>query len=98
MTRANFPSKVPEVMCYGIIPIVSKVGDYTDIYLKDGKNSIIFEGCSAQACLEALRRAINMSQTEKENLSQGARKCAENDFFYQKWEKRISDFIVGKEE
>lgn len=26
MTLANFPSKVPETMCFGIVPIVSEVG------------------------------------------------------------------------
>lgn len=29
MTIANFSSKVPEVMSYGIVPIANKVGDYT---------------------------------------------------------------------
>lgn len=93
MTRANFPSKVPEVMCYGVVPIVSKVGDYTDLYLKHGINSIVFEGCSANDILRALKSAIILSQSEKKKLEAGARMCAEREFYYRNWEERISHFL-----
>ena len=43
LTRANFPSKIPENMCYGIVPICSKVGDYTTYYLKNMVDSIFCE-------------------------------------------------------
>ena len=45
-TFSNFPEdKVPEVMTYGVVPIVSRVGDYTQYYLEDGVNSLVFDGC-----------------------------------------------------
>ena len=97
MTQANFPSKVPEVMCYGVIPIVSKVGDYTDLYLKDGVNSIVFEGCSANDIFMALQSAIALSPNKKKKLEAGARLCAEKDFYYRNWEERISRFLDLKE-
>ena len=89
MTLANFPSKVPEVMCYGVIPIVSRVGDYTKYYLEDNVNSLIFDGCSIDLCLEKIRKALSLSQEEILELSFNARKCAENKFDYRNWVGKI---------
>lgn len=36
ITESNFPSKVPEMLAYGTVPVCSKVGDYTNLYLKNG--------------------------------------------------------------
>ena len=89
MTLANFPSKVPEVMCYGVIPIVSRVGDYTKYYLEDNVNSLIFDGCNIDLCLEKIRKTLSMSQEEILELSFNARKCAENKFDYRNWVGKI---------
>lgn len=97
MTQANFPSKVPEVMCYGVIPVVSKVGDYTDLYLKNGINSIVFEGSSADSIVNALKSAISLSHKEKSILENSARISAEKDFYYKNWEQEIFDFINSEE-
>ena len=97
MTRANFPSKVPEVMCYGVVPIVSRVGDYTDLYLKDMYNSIVFDGCAAENILNALRVAINLPEDKKKELAQNARNTAEREFYYKNWENAISRFIANEE-
>ena len=89
MTLANFPSKVPEVMCYGVVPIVSRVGDYTKYYLEDNVNSLIFDGCTIDLCLEKIRKALSMSQEEILELSFNARECAENKFDYRNWVGKI---------
>ena len=89
MTKANFPSKVPEVMCFGVVPIVSKVGDYTRYYLHDKENSLVVEGCSAQLFAEAIRTAVYMPESELERLSVAARKCAEERFCNKNWEKTM---------
>ncbi|CAH0316578.1 hypothetical protein SRABI84_05078 [Peribacillus simplex] len=93
MTLANFPSKVPEVMCYGVIPIASRVGDYTKYYLEDGVNSLIFDGCDIDLCIKSIRKALSMSQEEILELSLKARECAENKFDYRNWVGKIHNAL-----
>ncbi|SEO64058.1 glycosyltransferase [Paenibacillus sp. OV219] len=89
MTLANFPSKVPEVMCYGVIPIVSRVGDYTKYYLEDNVNSLIFDGCEIDLCLDKINQALSMTQREVAELSVRSRECAEKKFDYRNWVGKI---------
>ncbi len=91
--QANFPSKVPEAMTYGVIPIVSRVGDYTKIYLEDGSNSIVFDGCDANSCTKAILRALCLNSIEREYLRKKARETAETLFDYRIWSDKISEFI-----
>lgn len=89
MTLANFPSKVPEVMCYGVVPIVSKVGDYTEYYLKDNINSIFVSGDSLEESLQSVRKALELSETEYITLSKNAIQCAKAKFDYHVWAKPL---------
>ena len=89
LNLANFPSKVPEVMCYGVIPIASRVGDYTKYYLEDDINSLILDGCSIDLCLEIIRKASALTQEEIMELSFNARNCAEHKFDYRNWVGKI---------
>lgn len=93
MTLANFPSKVPEVMSYGVIPIVSRVGDYTKYYLENDINSLIFDGCSTEVCLEQIRKALSMNEEEIFRLSIQARECVKNKFDYRNWVEKIYQAI-----
>lgn len=93
MTLANFPSKVPEVMCYGVIPLVSKVGDYTKYYLTDSHDSFIFENNQVEECTSAIRRAANCSESELEQMSSNSRLTSVNKFSYKVWSERIRDFM-----
>lgn len=92
-TRSNFPSKVPEALCHGIIPIVSRVGDYTDGYLVDGKNSIIFEKCNSIDCSAALLRAIKMGDAERLIMMEEGYKLVDERFSYKVWEESIYQFL-----
>ncbi|MBI0577477.1 glycosyltransferase [Neobacillus cucumis] len=89
MTLANFPSKVPEVMCYGVIPIASNVGDYTKYYLEDNINSLIFDRCDIDSCSEKIRKALSLPEEKILELSLNARKCAEDKFDYRNWVGKI---------
>jgi glycosyltransferase involved in cell wall biosynthesis len=93
VTRANFPSKIPEVMTYGIIPIVSKVGDYTKYYL-DETNSIIIEEDTVESCAEAIKKAIHIPKAEREQFLSNARKTAVDKFHYKIWEERLENYIT----
>lgn len=94
ITRANFPSKIPELLCYGVIPVCSDIGDYTKIYLKDGVNSIIFEGCSEEACVKAIRRALALSDEDRRRLRENCRNTALQQFNYRTWSEKLSNFIM----
>jgi hypothetical protein len=96
ITRANFPSKVPEILCYGVIPICSDVGDYTKKYLRNGIDSIILEGCSTEECEKAIRFALNMKRKDKERFRLDCRSSAVQNFYYKNWSGRITDFITNK--
>ena len=93
MTRANFPSKVPEVMSYGVIPIVSEVGDYTKLYLKDMENAIIIKGCESEEIQRAINRAVQMKNQEIDQLSTEARRFVQEQLDYKKWSGTISQFL-----
>ncbi len=93
LTLANFPSKVPEVMCYGVIPVVSRVGDYTEFYLENGINSIIFDDCTPSACYKAIKTALALSDEKRNEMASAARKCAVERFGYKNWTSVINKTI-----
>lgn len=92
-TLSNFPSKVPEVMTYGVIPVVSDVGDYTKLYLKDRVNSIQFQENKIDACLEAIEYAISLDATSQSEMSKEAIKIAHERFDYKNWSAAIKNFL-----
>lgn len=94
MTLANFPSKIPETLTYGIVPICSVVGDYTKIYLKDGINSLFIHGSDPKKIANQIVRAIEMSNNQIEELSYNCRLTAERDFDYRNWVKKIEQFFL----
>lgn len=92
-TLANFPSKIPEVMSYGIVPIASEVGDYTKYYLQDGYNSIFINGDTAQEVRKAVRKALAMKKEEYSVFSKRARQCAEERFDCRVWTSEIKKML-----
>ena len=92
-TLSNFPSKVPELMCHGVVPIASRVGEYTDGYLVDGENAIVFDGCDRDACKAALLRGLSLDEAQYQALSRNAYRTAEEKFDYTVWAPKIRDLI-----
>lgn len=92
-TLANFPSKIPEMMGYGIIPIVSNVGDYAKLYLKDGDNSIIINGSSSSECYKAILRALSLSDDCIYKLKNNAKLSANKNFNYLNRGAEIVNFL-----
>lgn len=93
VTLANFPSKVPELMACGVIPIVSDVGDYTKLYIRNGQNGIVFQGCTVEGCAEAIERAVGLTEKDRRVLSYNAREMVRNKFDYRMWGERIREFL-----
>lgn len=93
MTKANFPSKVPEVMTYGVIPIASKVGDYTKYYLNDNINSILMQGCNKEVIVSAIERALELSDSDIMHMADACVSTVTNYFDYRNWTEKLKGFL-----
>lgn len=89
--KANFPSKLPECMARGIVPICNKVGDYWK-YLSD-KDSILFGESNVPNCIDALYRAMDLSRSELREMKKNAELCAQKNFDYRVWADKLNEFI-----
>ncbi len=92
VTRANFPSKLPELMAYAVAPIGNRVGDYYQ-YLTDGVDAVLFDKNTPEACCEAIRRVIAMSKEERERMCLATRNTVCEKFDYRKWETQLKEFM-----
>lgn len=92
-TLANFPSKVPEAMTYGVVPIASDVGDYTKYYLRNEFDSIFVEGDSSEKIREALIKAISLSDGEYKVYMENAKKTARGKFDYHMWVPKVREML-----
>lgn len=96
ITKANFPSKVPELMAYGVVPICTAVGDYTQIYLKNEINSLIAIKNDVDSFYTCLQRACNMENHNLLRISNKAKETVKEKFDYTVWAKKISGFVFSK--
>lgn len=95
--QANFPSKIPEMLSYGIIPICSKVGDYASEYLTNGYDSIIFERCTVASCRAAIENVLEYSDAEIALMSEHCKITVREKFYYKVWAPKISEFITSED-
>ena len=93
VTLSNFPSKVPEMMVQGIIPVMTKVGDLPNLYLENGIDCILFEQCTVESCREAIVQAVQMNEATRRQMRDNARKTAKENFAYENWADSIYDFV-----
>ena len=80
-------------MNYGIVPVCSDVGDYTNYYLTDQLDSIFVRKCTAEDGAEAFRKAISLSYDDLIKMKEMSRKCAREKFDYRVWSSKIVDFL-----
>lgn len=59
-TLESFLRNISENLSHEIIPICSKGGDHTKLYLEDGKNSSMMDGCDVNTILHDIRRSLIM--------------------------------------
>lgn len=93
-TLSNFPSKVPEMMAYGIIPVMTQVGDLPNLYLENGRDSILFDQCTVESCRDAIVQAVQMNKSERILMRENTCKKAMESFAYEKWADVIYNFIM----
>lgn len=94
VTRANFPSKVPELMARGIVPICNQVGDY-HTYMADDVNAILFDDDDPEKCAIAIRRALQKTPEEIVSMKRAAVACAKASFDYRSWLEPMRVFLEG---
>lgn len=92
-TLANFPSKVPECMGFGIVPIVSEVGDYTRYYLRNGQDSIFMNGDSIDEIVKAIRVGLALSDDGYYRLQDNVRETVKIRFDYRIWAKKVKEML-----
>lgn len=92
VSRSNFPSKVPELMSCGVVPVMNEVGDISD-YLHDGTDCILYGKCTPEDCVQGIKRLMNMPDKELRTMQNAARKTAEEKFDYRNWSKKVIDFL-----
>lgn len=94
VTLSNFPSKVPEMLNYGVVPVCSAVGDYTSKYLVDGLDSIQFFEDDVASCANAIITAIKKKESGLlKDMQIAARRTAIEKLDYRNWGHRIVDFM-----
>ncbi len=96
ITQANFPSKIPELLSYGVIPICTDFGDYTKNYLNE-TCAILIPPYDCKGFVETIDKVLDMNQEEYINMRNSARETAEKLFYYKKWSNQIVDFISKNE-
>ena len=92
--QAGFPSKVVEALSNStpmLCNITSDLGDY----LFDGRNAIIARSHKPEDLKEAIQRALRLSATEKNKMSQEALNTAEKYFDYRKYINSIKAFFLA---
>jgi glycosyltransferase involved in cell wall biosynthesis len=90
--KAGFPTKVVESLATGT-PVICNLTSDLGLYLTDSYNSLIVTDCDANSFQEQLEIAINLSITEKQNLSANARKTAEKYFDYRLYCDPLNQFL-----
>lgn len=89
---AGFPSKIPEMMASGVVPIINRIGDIVD-YLSDGSDSVIYDNANEEDCKNALLRVAEMTDEEIAVMRRNARDTACNSFDYRVWGEKITHFF-----
>ncbi len=87
---ANFPTKLAELMSYGVVPLTTNVGDYGAL-LTNGVDSIIAQNSSIAECKAALNRVLELDRKEIDRLSENAKESARRKFDYRVYAGRLKN-------
>lgn len=95
VTKANYPSKVPELMNKGIPVLISRVGDIV-ADLIDNENAILFDPDSSEACMVAIQHALKMSDDEIMNMHNQAKLCSKSKFDYRLHIDELKNALISE--
>ena len=91
----NFPMKLVEMMNFGIIPIISRVGDYAQV-LTNNYDAFLIENNNIDSIIERFEQILEKSVEDFSNMSINARSSSERyDFisYYKKNANNIDSFM-----
>lgn len=91
VTRANFPSKVPELMNRGIPVVINGIGDIKE-YLVDRHNAILIQEPTIEETANALRIALNCDAEMRKAMHDHAFESAKA-MDYRKAGERLDQFF-----
>jgi len=91
--NAGFPSKVPESLAAGVPILLNLTSDLAD-YLGDGTAGLNLPNCSQAEVANALRRALELSESQLRELRRCARKKAEQYFDYRLHLEAVAGFLA----
>ena len=92
--KAGFPSKVVEALSNATPMICNITSDLAD-YLIDGNNAIIAASHAPDDLCDAIRRAMSLSASEKQQMSSEALQTAKQYFDYRNYVDALKQFIEG---
>lgn len=90
--QAGFPTKVVESLAAGVPVITNPTSDITE-FVRDGIEGILLIDHTVSAFVEGIKRAINLTQSQKLAMRRNAKLRAESSFDYRRYVKKLSAFI-----
>lgn len=89
--NAGFPTKVGESMACGT-PIIGNITSDLGKYYIDGKNAVVCEDETPEACANAIKRCIALSVKERKNMREEAKDTANIFFNYERYSEGLISF------
>ena len=93
--KAGFPTKVVESLASATPPICNLTSDLGD-YITDMVNGIVVENCTSKDFSLSVKRALKLTNEEKDNMKKMSRITAEKNFDYRIYSEKINDLVKCK--
>jgi glycosyltransferase involved in cell wall biosynthesis len=90
--NAGFPTKVGESMACGT-PVIANITSDLDKYVIDGKTGIVCADETSEACAEAIKRALSLTQMQKNSMRSQCFAMATQAFDYNSYLGVMDQFI-----
>ena len=94
VSQAGFPTKLVESLAAGVPVICNLTGDI-GLYVKDGQEGLVVPDASPESFAQGLRRALALSDGQRQGMRQAARRRAEGVFDYRNWVEPAREFMAG---
>jgi glycosyltransferase involved in cell wall biosynthesis len=91
-TRAGFPSKFVESLSLGVPLIANLTGDISS-HLTDGREGIVLEAATPEACRDGIRRILAMPRWHWQEMRERARSRAVTSFAYERFAGDLCRFV-----
>lgn len=91
--KAGFPTKVVESLSRST-PVICNLTSDLAMYLQDGENSLIVDGCDAISLMNVLIEALNMTEDDRNTMCQKAVLAASEHFNLVKYLEQLAMLMV----